>query len=126
LPAVSLRNRDEPREKKGMHEEKVKANELIRKLGITDPDLKEDVHRGVREGYPECCITFFVLIWKPVVMGCLLSSDSHSDRVYYATAHYHRLDGAAGGEYRSCPACLLAGLNRERPQRIPAARKEPS
>ena len=58
-------------------------------------DMDNDFWRGIRFGYPTCCIDFFINFWKPVRSKHLIL---HLPECY---------DWKSGLGYIQCPECIV-------------------
>jgi hypothetical protein len=77
---------------------------------------REIVREGLDEGYPECCVLWFVLVWFPLIAsvdhdrepGCMCP---HEFTAWLVWTSYADLMRDLHPGYVPCPACLLRMLN---------------
>ena len=83
------------------------ARELVARHGLA-PATEEGVRLGLENGYPECCIVFFVTSWLPRVLAFLdAEATAETDALM---AEHSRLLLAIPPEigHIPCPDCLAA------------------
>ena len=65
--------------------------------GRYDPDVEYMV--GILSGYPECCVLFFVNVWRPALLSGNVAG------AHRQFPHVHRASRVARRGYVRCPDC---------------------